>query len=957
MMHMKNKNKIIKRLSTVILSAVFIIISLFTSSALTANAEGEYTPIIGGDGNTYFYFKSQVSDSTGTIITALGYFCSFYNGSTGELIGTVFLSQADGNNCCYGSAYYVAGGDGIYIPMSAVQEKINGLSQDKKYDILKTQRNNCLKIVFDSVLTTAYRSNGVVYPCFYLRNVSGISSYLNMYNDLAKINQDVSGGSCSFLTYGSGFNYISYNSNYCYIGAASYIFDQRQAVCGVYPSFSRSLYYDIGSSTRTSGAEVGAKQNYIRAHFPSWQQISEGYFAVPAVSPSGSITVIEETPEIIEWSYSLPDGSDSSKYFKVWVTTKGTSSLSVPTWTDYNGQDDIIWYSAVHYADTGELQYWVLDVPYSEHNNEYGYYATHFYPYNSSGTQGEAKGDSYLPPSINIVFDGNGATSGSTESQSVSFGDSLTLNNNGFSKDVKFIFDGNGGTPEKDSETVSAEFLGWEDNNTFILNQLELPAYVFNAPFYANVHGDLLNAFGYDKLGLVSHWNNWIVNGTEERSSSPYFNLKYYMQHGGEDLINAYGNDALSFLCHWRDWGYKEGRTGMETVQPISSALYPNGATIKNISTVLGSTVTLKAYWEASVILPNAERTGYTLLGWNTEQDGSGTQYNVGDTVITDISTTFYAQWENDERYSLVVLPQNASYRENTDVITSFWAINNSDTDITPSNNLSMNFYVYSINGTLLKTAQKQLVIPKKDKNLMYFKWHLDEGQNGKDVIIKATVTDSNKTYAAAENSFSTIPYKLYTTPDTDYEEAAPAGFKVPLPPGSSLLQAKWWEWKYNDGAFEKVNYAIGNKIYTPAVSAPTSKSARIKKGKLVICSGYGFDCSFTSSALGVEGYTVPDEDSFTGQQYSYALFPEFSYGFGDGLSRNFENISGILKFWKTDEREDRHYTPLYFPDGKYIFNIVASDSWTPAGMITITANVEIGIDGNVYNDWYIGRK
>ena len=129
---MKSKNKVLNRLSAVVLSAVFVIVSLFTVPALNAKAEGQYTPVIGGDGNTYFYFKSQVSDSTGTIITSLGYFCSFYNGNTGELIATVFITQADSSNCCYGSAYYAAGGDGIYIAMSAVQEKISGLSQSKQ---------------------------------------------------------------------------------------------------------------------------------------------------------------------------------------------------------------------------------------------------------------------------------------------------------------------------------------------------------------------------------------------------------------------------------------------------------------------------------------------------------------------------------------------------------------------------------------------------------------------------------------------------------------------------------------------------------------------------------------------------------------------------------------------------------------------------------------------------------
>lgn len=950
---MKSKNKILNGLSAVVLSAVFVIVSLFTVPALNAKAEGQYTPVIGGDGNTYFYFKSQVSDSTGTIITSLGYFCSFYNGNTGKLIDTIFITQADSSNCCYGSAYYAAGGDGIYIPMSAVQEKISGLAQGVQSAILAAQRSSCLKIVFDSVLTTAYRSNGIVYPCFYLRNVSGISSKDSMKNDLYMINQNVGGGDCSFLTYGSGFNYISYNYMYCYIGAASYIFDQRQAACGVYPSFSKSLYYDIGSSTRTSGAEVGAKQNYIRAHFPSWQKISEGYFAVPAVSPNGSIEVIKEIPEIIEWQYTVPSGSDSIKYFTVWLTTTGTAQLRVPTWSTYNGQDDLIWYPARHYADTGEKQHWVVDIPYSEHNNEYGYYATHFYAYNSAGVCGTVKNDTFLPPQISVEFDGNGSTSGATETQTVSYEDSLTLNN-GFSKDIDFIFDGNGGTPEKSSEKVSAEFLGWEDNNTYVFEQAEYPMYVFNAPFYANVYGDLYNAYGYNKTALFNHWYYSTVVGNEYRSSSPWFNVKYYMEHGGDDLISAYGSNVLSYAHHWRDSGYYEGRTAIDKEWTINDALYPNGASVKNLSSVLGSTVTLKARWKASVTLPNATRSGYALTGWNTAADGSGTQYSVGETVVTDVPTTFYAQWKQNINFSIAFLPQNAKYRENTDVITSCWVINGSDANVLPTG-YSVRFSVYSKSGTLLASGQKKLAIPKGEKNLVYFKWHLGSGYNGDDIIVNAYVMRGNtKKYAETSKSYSTATYDMHTTPDTEYEDSKPTGFYVKTSPNDSELKAKWWEWTYRNGKFSKIQYAVGSKIFTPTVAAPTSKSAKFERGKLTIRSGYGFNCSYTASTIGVSGYEMPSWESYTNNQYSYALFPEFFYGNGINEIRTFENVSGTFKFWNTDKREDRHYTPLYFPDGNYIFNIVASDVWTPAGMITSAKNVEIGIEGSMYDDWYI---
>lgn len=49
----------------------------------------------------------------------------------------------------------------------------------------------------------------------------------------------------------------------------------------------------------------------------------------------------------------------------------------------------------------------------------------------------------------------------------------------------------------------------------------------------------------------------------------------------------------------------------------------------------------------------------------------------------------------------------------------------------------------------------------------------------------------------------------------------------------------------------------------------------------------------------------------------------------------------------------EQHYTPLYFPDGEYIIQITAAESWTPAGAITTTEPVTLQIDGSVYDDWY----
>ena len=69
------------------------------------------------------------------------------------------------------------------------------------------------------------------------------------------------------------------------------------------------------------------------------------------------------------------------------------------------------------------------------------------------------------------------------------------------------------------------------------------------------------------------------------------------------------------------------GNTG--GIAPTDSNTYLSGATV----TVLGNTGALV-------------RTGYTFAGWNTAANGSGTNYNAGETFIMgSANVTLYAQW------------------------------------------------------------------------------------------------------------------------------------------------------------------------------------------------------------------------------------------------------------------------------------------------------------------------
>ncbi len=60
----------------------------------------------------------------------------------------------------------------------------------------------------------------------------------------------------------------------------------------------------------------------------------------------------------------------------------GIEKVLFPTWTNKNGQDDIIWKEGTYNAQINAWEFWVKK---SEHNNELDLYNTHIYAYDTSG--------------------------------------------------------------------------------------------------------------------------------------------------------------------------------------------------------------------------------------------------------------------------------------------------------------------------------------------------------------------------------------------------------------------------------------------------------------------------------------------------------------------------------------------------------------------------------------------
>ena len=194
------------------------------------------------------------------------------------------------------------------------------------------------------------------------------------------------------------------------------------------------------------------------------------------------------------------------------------------------------------------------------------------------------------------------------------------------------------------------------------------------------------------------------------------------------------------------------------------------------------------------------------------------------------------------------------------------------------------------------------------------------------------------------------MPYIEYTTPDTAYEAAAPAGFVKPAVPLERDGYATWWEYVYVNGTFEKKTYGIGIGNSTD-ILYPTL-------GGTTISSGRGFSADIRGAVTGVGGYLLPNPAVHTEIQYMTALFPEFSYRQGAELCTTLiRNSLGHFELPDSFGYGKLHFIPLSYPDREYRIATEKSDLWTPAGMVSARKNSErLTVSGSVYDEYYIGR-
>lgn len=320
---------------------------------------------------------------------------------------------------------------------------------------------------------------------------------------------------------------------------------------------------------------------------------------------------------------------------------------------------------------------------------------------------------------------------------------------------------------------------------------------------------------------------------------------------------------------------------------------------------------------------------------------------------------------------TIQAITPNSDYRAGMTVVTSYRIYNNNRHSIIPSHNNTVSFEAYYYNGStkvvISSQTWKQAVIPFYDNNLVYFKWTVPSNIAGKTVYCKAVVNSENgfDEYNTSNNTatLTRTVAKVNTsqTPDTQYEETKPNGFTIPSSPSTSTGSAKWSLWTYSNGSFVKKNYGVAISSTAPTITPDEdSPSAEYKSGQWQMRSGHGIYLSYYPSITSISGYTMPASSAYTAVQRVEAAFPEFKYAKTVGSFRSIEKYGGAWVFVRNttaDLNERLHFTPLWYPNGNYIISVMATDVWTPSGMISSVRNSNtIKIIDSAYDDWYVGE-
>lgn len=302
----------------------------------------------------------------------------------------------------------------------------------------------------------------------------------------------------------------------------------------------------------------------------------------------------------------------------------------------------------------------------------------------------------------------------------------------------------------------------------------------------------------------------------------------------------------------------------------------------------------------------------------------------------------------------------DVTYRCDTEVITS--VLLSTGSQKTPDNPA---YATFAIDGRTY--SHTDIYIPEGGSQLAWVKWRTPKEPG----IITITVRSNCST---STNSITAQIVDLDKNPPPDPQaNDRNDGFSIPSKPSkpniTSLTWGEWdcwwhehWVWHSGDEdddgyycdhgwwQYEWIPYSASLTAAfqtKPDEKNPTASGRQMK-------SGYGLNASVSAQVR-----SNAPSSQITGLQNVVAYFPEFNYAtYWRLLKRLNTGLSSSFEFQKNKYStygRPSHFSPVWFPDGRYTTYAECIDAWTPAGMLQINLTDDLTIKDSVFDDWHIG--
>ena len=393
------------------------------------------------------------------------------------------------------------------------------------------------------------------------------------------------------------------------------------------------------------------------------------------------------------------------------------------------------------------------------------------------------------------------------------------------------------------------------------------------------------------------------------------------------------------------------------TFNGIKTAMTATEAALYNIKT--GGGLRSKFAPLSHKNLPLAMFLDKDDLGYSAWK-GSTTSNVTDSDIIKYLGIGIVSFKENEDTDEPTDYYERQDYRVDTDVYTS---VTITGGEHTPDDPVTVKFYIKNRLYTV-----SNVVFPEGDSQLVWCKWHTPSTEQQVDIYVTVSNgAEADKTYIRA----NITDLDENPPPDPTAYDRNDSFRAVSVPTNPQKTYAAWsvweayWEsdwvwdsdWRWNGEKWidygdwvDEGEWEFRSKYYSVSLSAsmditpdtknPTASGSTMK-------SGYGINETVNAWVSG--------NGEHTALQNAVTYFPEFYY---ETYWRLLESTStNTLEFRKnkySTYNNRTHFTPVWYPDGKYKVYTWALDCWTPAGMLSMNLTDSVTISGNVYDDWHI---